>query len=305
MDLGLIEKSVQEETMMPRIFLKLFLSASALLLFAGTARASEMCKECHPDIFTKHAVSLHGRAGKDCESCHGGGADHVADPSKKNIITFDKGGDVTHQNEQCLSCHGSNQNLMSWSTSLHNQEDVACASCHSVHQSSKPVAKQPQVCFGCHKDIRALVNNFSHHPIIEGKVKCSDCHNPHGSMGVAMIKDESVNQLCHRCHSDKRGPYVWEHPPVVENCLNCHNPHGAKSGRLLNEKLPNLCENCHADEGHHSTAYGSNFGFGGGGNPSNKQAQFYGKACLNCHGNIHGSSAPAANGATGGNLFNR
>lgn len=287
---------------MPNIATKLFLLASALL-YAGTAVASETCKECHPDIFAKHVASLHGKAGKDCEACHGGAADHVANPSVTNIISFGRKGDVKRQNEQCLSCHGSSQKLMSWDSSIHKQEDVACVSCHSVHKSPKPFARDPEACFGCHKDIRAQANNFSHHPIIEGKVKCSDCHNPHGNMGVkAMIKDESVNQLCYKCHSDKRGPFVWEHPPVAENCLNCHNPHGAKSGRLLNEKMPSLCENCHADEGHHSTAYGNNFGFTGG---ANKQAQFYGRSCLNCHGAIHGSNAPAANGVSGGNLFTR
>lgn len=287
---------------MPQIASKLFLSACAVLLLAGSAFAGEMCKECHPDIFAKHGASLHGKAGKDCEACHGGAADHVANPSTTNIITFGKKGDAKRQNEQCLSCHAANHNLMSWDVSIHKREDVACISCHSVHKSPKPVAKDPEACFGCHKDIKAQANNFSHHPIIEGKVKCADCHNPHGSMTKAMIKDESVNQLCYKCHSDKRGPFVWEHPPVAENCLNCHSPHGAKTGRLLNEKMPNLCQNCHANivngDDHMSTAYGKNSGFKG----SAYSPRFVGRSCLNCHGNIHGSSSP---GATGGDSFQR
>jgi DmsE family decaheme c-type cytochrome len=118
-----------------------------------------------------------------------------------------------------------------------------------------------------------------------------------------MIKEESVNQLCYKCHSDKRGPFVWEHPPVVENCLTCHNPHGAKSGRLLNEKMPTLCEDCHASFDHTSVAYGSNMGFKGG---ANKRPEFIGRSCLNCHGAIHGSNAPGATpGNPGGNLFQR
>jgi DmsE family decaheme c-type cytochrome len=288
---------VKEETVMPRI---LFLFASALSLFAGAAYAGDTCKECHDDIFARHVASLHGKAGKDCESCHGGSADHVANPSKTNIITFAKGGNAKDQNKQCLSCHGSNQNLMSWETSLHSQEDIACVACHTVHKSAKPFANEPEVCFGCHKDIRAQANNFSHHPIIEGKVKCSACHNPHGSMTKAMLKEESVNQLCYKCHSDKRGPFVWEHPPVAENCLTCHNPHGAKSGRLLNEKMPTLCENCHASFDHLSIPYGSNSGFNG----ANKRPEFVGRSCLNCHGAIHGSNAPAGLSPSG-NLFQR
>jgi DmsE family decaheme c-type cytochrome len=283
---------------MPRIASKLILFTSALLFLAGTAFAGEMCKECHPDIFAKHVASLHGKAGKECEACHGGAADHVANPSKANIVSFGKGVDAKRQNEQCLSCHASNHKLMSWDVSIHKQEDIACVACHSIHKAPKPVAKDPEACFGCHKDIRALANNFSHHPIIEGKVKCSDCHNPHGTMTKAMIKDESVNQLCYKCHSDKRGPFVWEHPPVAEDCLKCHNPHGAKSGRLLNEKLPNLCENCHANAEPHSAPYGKNRGFGN----INFSPQFVGRSCLNCHGNIHGSSS---SGSNGGNFFLR
>ena len=29
-----------------------------------------------------------------------------------------------------------------------------------------------------------------------------------------------------RC-AEKRGPFLWEHAPVVENCTNCHTPHGS------------------------------------------------------------------------------
>ena len=94
----------------------------------------------------------------------------------------------------------------------------------------------------------------SHHPILEGKVKCSDCHNPHGALTPAMVKHESVNQQCFSCHADKRGPYMFGHPPVEENCLTCHTPHGSSHNKLLNEKVPNLCQDCHV-QGRHPTAY--------------------------------------------------
>jgi predicted CXXCH cytochrome family protein len=38
---------------------------------------------------------------------------------------------------------------------------------------------------------------------------------------------------------------MFEHAPVEESCLNCHNPHGSRSVKLLNEKVPNLCQDCH------------------------------------------------------------
>lgn len=268
---------------------------------------SEQCKDCHATESATHVKSVHSRAwegkGYGCESCHGPAGDHVTNPSLSNIISFGKKSKQSsdEQSKACLECHSTSTQLSFWDNGQHKRDDVACAACHEIHTNGKSIAKDPDVCLECHKDIRSQVNNFSHHPIVEGKVKCSSCHNPHGAMSKAMIKEDSVNQLCYKCHSDKRGPYVWEHPPVAENCLICHSPHGTKSGRLLNEKMPSLCENCHADSGHHSTAYGSNFGFNG----ANKQAQFYGRSCLNCHGSIHGSNAPSAGGAAGGNLFTR
>ncbi|MBU0947093.1 MAG: hypothetical protein KJ804_01265 [Proteobacteria bacterium] len=86
-------------------------------------------------------------------------------------------------------------------------------SCHLLHTPSSTV-QQPVVCFECHKATKVAVRKQSHHPIMEGKVNCSDCHNPHGSLSKGMLKTESVNQLCYQCHADKRGPFIFEHPPV-------------------------------------------------------------------------------------------
>ena len=79
----------------------------------------------------------------------------------------------------------------------------------------------------------------SHHPIIENKMKCSDCHNPHGALTPGdAAATRRVNAQCTSCHADKRGPFVFSHPPVDENCLTCHNPHGSVHYKLLNEHVP-------------------------------------------------------------------
>ena len=71
-----------------------------------------------------------------------------------------------------------------------------------------------------------------------------------------MVRHETVNQQCYSCHAEKRGPYVFSHPPVDENCLSCHNPHGSSHTFLLNEKVPNLCQDCHDWSRHPGSFYG-------------------------------------------------
>jgi DmsE family decaheme c-type cytochrome len=156
---------------------------------------------------------------------------------------------------------------------------------------------QQEVCFTCHRDIRGLVARPSHHPIVEGKVKCTSCHNPHGALSPAMVNAESIKELCTTCHADKRGPFMFEHPPVEESCLNCHNPHGSRSVKLLNEKVPNLCQDCHDASSHPGTMYDADANFKAPSGPtSGPNSRFIARSCLNCHNEIHGSNSPAGRG---------
>ena len=70
-----------------------------------------------------------------------------------------------------------------------------------------------------------------------------------------MIKADWVNELCLQCHTEKRGPFLWEHAPVRENCLNCHNPHGSNHDKLLVAKQPYLCQRCHLNTRHPGSLY--------------------------------------------------
>lgn len=297
----------------------LSLLAGCLLLGAGFAFAagnagyvgSEKCKECHEEVSASHAKSLHAKAwsnkgsGYGCESCHGAAGNHVGNPSKENIIGFGKESKTPAdvQSKQCLECHAASSSLAVWDMGKHKKEDVSCAACHNIHKDKSPAAKDPETCFGCHKDIKRDANKQSHHPLVEGKIKCSSCHNPHGTLTHGMIKADNVNQLCYKCHADKRGPYLWEHAPVEENCLICHDSHGTKASKLMKEKIPNLCQECH-DSAYHTggTPFDATAGFTG----ANKNNRFYGRSCVNCHTAIHGSYAPEIGDSTNsGRLFLR
>ena len=275
--------------------------------YAGT----DSCLGCHEEIGAAYLKSFHAKAfaavgGQGCEACHGPGAVHAGNPSRESIGTFGKDAPrgAREQSEACLGCHASFSELALWDQGSHGKRDVTCADCHSVHGGFSPQAAAPDVCYGCHLDVKIDAGKQSRHPIREGKVGCGDCHNPHGTLAKHLVRNDTVNQLCYGCHGDKRGPYMWEHPPVEEHCTTCHTPHGSRHKKLLVQKVPNLCQSCHDWSRHPGTPYDGATSFAGR-SPSNR---FFGRSCINCHVNIHGSMAPndpTGSGHSNGQAFLR
>ncbi|HET7729535.1 MAG TPA: DmsE family decaheme c-type cytochrome [Usitatibacter sp.] len=302
---------------------------AALGISAGDALAQapgpEVCKNCHEDQVNAFDATIHGKkahprspaSAQGCASCHGDGTAHVKAGGGRGvggmINLSSKSIPADQRDATCLNCHGANRHLAFWDAGKHRKNDVSCSDCHSVHKGAGSQLKlkgaqiapmttssrvpQQEVCFNCHRDIKAMVMRPSHHPIVEGKIQCTSCHNPHGALTAAMVNAESVKELCTSCHADKRGPFMFEHAPVEESCLNCHNPHGTRAAKLLNEKLPNLCQDCHDAAQHPGTIYDADAGFGSGvGATSGPNTRFLARSCMNCHNTIHGSNAPAARG---------
>lgn len=264
------------------------------------------CRACHKDHYDSYVKSTHARQGikgnpaaKDgCESCHGPGAVHVQKRSNQGleILIFSKKlADAETKTARCLACHEESRNVPFWHISRHKVAGLSCDNCHTLHSATSKNLKapEPELCNTCHRSIRAQQNKQSHHPIREGLIKCTDCHDQHGSFGPNMIKADSVNELCLKCHSEKRGPFLWEHPPVEENCLTCHTPHGSNHTKLLNSRPPQLCQGCHDETQHPGTIYNSFSTFQGTGSSKNRM---FARGCLNCHTNIHGSNGPSTRG---------
>jgi DmsE family decaheme c-type cytochrome len=298
--------------------------ASAQTPPATTPAADIPCTACHEAYVTSflngpHAVKgakgTPAALGADCAACHGDVSEHLKDPTAaKPPISFKHGpGTAQAESESCLKCHGGNRKLTFWDAGKHRINDVTCSACHSVHgvvgagqnvgfkttgpKISPFVTSQRQMeyetCNACHNSVRNQILKASHHPIVEGKVTCSDCHNPHGALSHKMLKNESVTDQCMSCHAEKRGPYLYEHPAVVAGCNSCHQPHGSVHNFLLNEKVPNLCQDCHDWSRHPGTIYQGNNAWPPQGNANTR---FIARACLNCHGQIHGSNAPGNRG---------
>ena len=139
--------------------------------------------------------------------------------------------------------------------------------------------------------MRAEIWKSSHHPIREGKISCADCHNPHGTPTPKMIKAASVNEQCYTCHTEKRGPFLWEHAPVRESCLNCHTPHGSNHQKL--QKTSRARTSASSATPTPATPARSTTP-----PPSADQARasnrIFNRACLDCHAAIHGSNHPSS-----------
>jgi DmsE family decaheme c-type cytochrome len=254
----------------------------------------KVCAGCHAAQIAEFKKTLMGRIsitqpGKfACENCHGPGSAHAKAGGGRGvggILSFeaDDPRSSEEKNSICLACHERGDRT-NWAGSTHETRGLACVNCHTImkavsKKNQLKTAFEPDTCFQCHKDRKAQMFRSSHMPMREGKIVCSDCHNPHGSFTEALLKKDSINDTCYTCHAEKRGPFLWEHAPVRENCDNCHDPHGSVNEYSLKLSRPRLCFECH--------------GFGHG-QTNGPNAMFtMNRSCQNCHTAIHGSNAPA------------
>lgn len=172
-------------------------------------------------------------------------------------------------NKTCAECHAKITRI--FPTSAHARihlegsresfrGQTGCESCHgagSLHVAGgggrgkfivNP-GKDPAACFECHRATQAEFQLPQHHPVLEKKMNCGQCHDPHGGNvfkpagGLAMAR---LNESCAQCHREQTRPVVFEHPALREGCATCHNPHGSINAKLLNQRDVNLCLRCHA-----------------------------------------------------------
>lgn len=162
----------------------------------------------------------------------------------------------------------------------------ACQICHrdEVNNPEALVDKEiKNICYQCHKT--RYTKEFDHKPAKDGK--CLDCHDPHQSNTKKLLKADSINNLCMKCH-DKKSSFnekakdtfidmdqpVKHEPILKKSCLECHEAHTADNKSLLRlEKNIDLCLNCHKDVKDKTKHY--KFKHSGANNTK--------KRCLECH----------------------
>jgi DmsE family decaheme c-type cytochrome len=256
----------------------------------------QACLRCHEEM--KQVVEIadpHQVGGKNiarCTTCH--------DPHGKIRESTRK--------ELCMTCHRGTPTT-AFNSSIHNLQGITCTDCHDPHPNShvqreldirhtnirrpqrRPMAvNEPDTCYKCHPQMVAMNQMPSHHPIFEGKMVCSDCHDPHGQ-ALRLLKEPTVNLVCYRCHMEKQGPFVYEHAPVTEDCTICHEPHGTVQNNLLRQPTTFLCLRCHSGHRTGPQNHDSMLLPDIGTNPQLQKAFF--SDCTQCHSQIHGSDVPS------------
>ena len=166
----------------------------------------------------------------------------------------------------CAACH--EKELKEFKLSSHERISIpmegvkveGCEMCHgpgSLHAESgggkgnkiiNP-GKEPEMCFACHMEKKAQFNLPYHHPLNEGHISCTDCHDPHAAdvrpWSATSLGD--VNEKCFQCHKQQRGPFAMEHLALREGCTSCHQVHGSINDKMLVTRDASLCTRCHSD----------------------------------------------------------
>lgn len=243
---------------------------------------AETCKGCHPELFeafkkdTPHWKSYEDPKipldRKGCEACHGGGQKHAEEEGKGHIFSF-KFRNAEERSAACLKCHQREKSFFEARRGVHKLAAIGCDDCHQIHETLAPPkllkAKETELCLRCHAEVKAQFRLPTRHKVLEGAMKCTDCHTPHGKRVRASLRSArpAATDVCFKCHPEKRGPWVYEHlGGKVEGCTVCHVSHGSANRFLLIRRDARmLCIECHG-------------------------IRHFGQiSCLKCHSQIHGS----------------
>ncbi|HMS55821.1 MAG TPA: cytochrome c3 family protein [Fimbriimonadaceae bacterium] len=242
------------------------------------------CAECHSEISANFPASPHAALTSDpslpidkkgCQGCHGPGHIHQAEENAE-VISFTKMS-PKESSAACLRCHEKTLSEFHWKRTEHARADLSCVSCHQIHtdtdkalghgvkkmdpRSAAFVAKveakamlkadEATLCGSCHPASIAEFRGANHHPVPEGRVVCSDCHSAHPSKNEKVSHD-AFKGKCVTCHTEKAGPFIYEHDPVAgftgDGCQECHRPHGTNNPKMLNSVTRGLCAQCHTDK---------------------------------------------------------
>jgi predicted CXXCH cytochrome family protein len=237
-----------------------------------------LCDGCHSvdyNIQTKQAAEWN----VGCERCHGPGSEHVAHPSRSNILNPAQMDNVA-ATDTCISCHSQGQpphnpiegKLYDWPVGYH-----AGSKLQDFWRLEDCTLGQTTFYYfpdcTAHKN-RMQGNDFVQSVMYRHGITCSSCHDVHGTANYAQLR-KPANQICLDCHgpSSPNGPHratPQEHTHHKDRspgseCVACHMPAIETEGvpgafvhahtfRIVSPSMtdkygiPNPCASCHKDK---------------------------------------------------------
>ena len=239
-----------------------------------------LCDGCHSvnyNIQTKTVTEWN----VGCEKCHGPGSEHVARPSRANIVNparlGPRGVDV------CIQCHSQGQPLANPIQGKYYDWPVGFVVSNDATKKLSDVwqledHKLGETTFTHYADgtghkNRMQGNDFVQSVMYTRGITCFTCHDVHGTENDADLI-RPANELCLQCHgpNSPNGPHTGtieqhtHHPAgsAGNECVNCHMPkiepeiagvnirsHTFKFLAPLEaerNKMPNSCTTCHTGE---------------------------------------------------------
>ena len=238
-----------------------------------------LCDGCHSvayDTRTKQVAEWN----VGCERCHGPGSDHVAHPTRGNILNPAHMGYVA-ASDTCIQCHSQGQPIANplegkyydWPVGYQvglRLADFWKLEDHSLGEAANFLYFPDGT---AHKN-RMQGNDFVQSVMYRRGVTCFDCHEVHGTGNDAQLR-KPPDRLCLDCHgpSSANGPRtatIEEHThhhadSAGSQCVACHMPAIETEGpantfvhahtfRFITPamtdkyKIPNPCTSCHRDK---------------------------------------------------------
>jgi predicted CXXCH cytochrome family protein len=236
------------------------------------------CDGCHSvnyDIHTKQVAEWN----VGCERCHGPGSEHVAHPTRTNILNPADMDDMA-SDDTCIQCHSQGRprrgliegKAYDWPVGYHvglhladywKLEDITLGQGDFFHYSDGTAHKN-----------RMQGNDFVQSVMYRHGVTCASCHDVHGTDNYAQLR-KPADKLCLDCHgpASPNGPHtatLEEHTHHKKgssgsSCIACHMPkietEGVPGSFVRSHtfqfitpsmtdkyKIPNPCTSCHTDK---------------------------------------------------------
>ena len=236
------------------------------------------CDGCHSvnyDIHTKQVTEWN----VGCERCHGPGSEHVAHPTRTNILNPAEMDDVA-SDDTCIQCHSQGRpraglidgKAYDWPVGYH--AGLRLADYWKLEESTLGQTDFYYLPDGTAHKNRMQGNDFAQSVMYGHGVTCATCHDVHGTGNYAQLR-KPTDKLCLDCHGpgSANGPReatLEEHThhkagSAGSECIACHMPKIESEGvpgsfvrshtfkfitpaMTAKYAMPNPCTTCHADK---------------------------------------------------------